>query len=167
MIEILLCDGCGRDTVNEGGFCNRCIPQIDRYWDMGEAYTSARLDSLPPLLDTLNGHRRPRVFVSCPISRGDAEVNFKRACAAQHDLILHGYAPLNPALCMRLPGNELIEHDQWMEVSLPWVEASDAVLRVSGYSRGADEETAHAEFFSIPVFYSIDEIDLHFWDEGD
>jgi len=48
----------------------------------------------------------------------------------------------------------------WIAIDLPWVAASDAVLRLPGPSKGADEETKHAAKCGVPVFYTEDALVL-------
>lgn len=55
-------------------------------------------------------------------------------------------------------GNEDMTHTDWIEVDLPWVVASDAVLRLPGESTGADMETSCARDHGVPVFGSVAEV---------
>lgn len=96
-------------------------------------------------------HRRLRVYISGPITKGDRIANFAQACEAQTRLMQHGFAPLNPMLTMLHPAAWTIDHDQWIACDLPWVEAADAVLRLPGESTGADTECRHAMECGIPV----------------
>ena len=98
--------------------------------------------------------RRPRIYISGPITMGNRKHNFKQAAIAQVVLIKHGMAVFNPMLSMRLPGAFKISHKEWLDNDLPWVESSDAVLRLKGESVGADMENAHAREHGVPVFTS-------------
>ncbi len=55
-------------------------------------------------------------------------------------------------------GHPDLSHEDFIDVDLPWVVASDAVLRLPGESKGADAEVNCALDHSVPVFYSIDEL---------
>lgn len=55
-------------------------------------------------------------------------------------------------------GNDQMTHMDWIGIDLPWVAASDAVLRLPGESVGGDLETAEAVIRGIPVFSNVDEI---------
>jgi len=55
-------------------------------------------------------------------------------------------------------GNDEMSFDDWMGVDLAWVAVSDAVLRLSGESVGADLETQCADRNGIPVFTNIGEL---------
>lgn len=149
-IEIVCCVGCGRDTSHESGFCPDCFPAVDRF--------------TPPAFDPVAaGIQRPRVYMSGPISLGDPDENFGLAAIVQHELIGFGFAPLNPMLSMKLPGHEGIEHSAWIAVDLPWVEVSDAVLRLPGESRGAETECEFAEEIGVPVFTSVEDLHNYFF----
>lgn len=113
-------------------------------------------DRLRGYVSTINNRSRPRVYISGPISRGDQEHNFDQSIVAQRELIRLGFSPLNPMLTMKFPGHESISHQEWIDCDLPWVEMSNAVLRLPGESIGADMETEHAKKLGIPVFDSID-----------
>ena len=52
-------------------------------------------------------------------------------------------------------------YDVWIELDLAWVEVCDCVLRLGGYSIGADSEVRHALRLGIPVYNSIDELKLN------
>lgn len=107
-------------------------------------------------------NKRRKVYIAGPMSKGDAAEHFCEAMKAYRDLIRNGYAPMCPQLTwfaspfMRCPlsGSEL-EHSDWLAVDLPWVLASDAVLRLPGESVGADMEVAAAQEHGIPVFTDI------------
>lgn len=109
---------------------------------------------------------RPRVYISGPITRGDREHNFKQADEAQKRLMLAGFAPLNPMLSMQCSFAWDLPHHLWIECDLPWVEVSDAVLRLPGESVGADQEVSHAIENGIPVFRSIEDLSEAFKSRG-
>jgi hypothetical protein len=64
----------------------------------------------------------------------------------------YGFAVFCPHLSARMPGNEAIDHETWIENDLPWVEAADAVFRIDGESVGADIEESHADLVGVPVY---------------
>lgn len=98
---------------------------------------------------------RLRVYISGPITLGDQRENVRLAMGVAHELINCGYAPLCPHLSWFYPFANDVPHATWIAADLPWVEVSDAVLRLPGESKGADEEVAFAELCGIPVFTSI------------
>lgn len=103
---------------------------------------------------------RPRVYISGPITSGNRNHNYHQAVEAHRELMLAGFAPMNPMMTMTLPfaWEKDFPHELWLECDFPWVAASDAVLRLPGYSVGADAELAHAEKYDVPVFYSVAEL---------
>lgn len=123
---------------------------------LDQQYAASQSSHLRGYVSTINNKSRPRVYISGPISRGDQEHNFNQSIVAQRELIQLGFSPLNPMLTMKFPGHESISHQEWIDCDLPWVEMSNAVLRLPGESIGADMETDHAKRLGIPVFESID-----------
>lgn len=102
---------------------------------------------------------RKRVYISGPLlSSGDVEQNVADAMEAAIDLIAAGYAPLCPHLTWYLDQDGDIPHAVWMEIDLPWVSVSDAVLRLPGPSAGADQECREAFDRGIPIYNSIQEL---------
>lgn len=118
---------------------------------------------------------RLRVYIAGPISKPDdgLKANVNRASNTFLELLRAGFAPLCPhwsvyaggcygtegapwASAERLPAGTT--HEDWMGVDLPWVEVSDAVLRLPGESVGADLETAHAKAHGVPVFDSFPDL---------
>lgn len=55
-------------------------------------------------------------------------------------------------------GHPDMTHDAWLAIDLAWVAVADGVLRLPGFSVGADMETNHARTLGIPVYHSIEEI---------
>lgn len=124
-----------------------------------------------------------RVYIAGPISRGDLLHNVNQATEAFVALAKAGFAPMCPhwsvyskpairpanfagaVLCeATIQGNEAMTHADWLGVDLPWVEVSDALLRLPGDSTGADREVGHALALRIPVFYSV--ADVLAWRDG-
>lgn len=100
---------------------------------------------------------RPKVYISGPLtSSGTLEDNINAAVEWQKKLIAAGFAPLNPMLTGYVDPDEEIPHEIWMEVDLPWVEVADAVLRLPGYSVGAEKECNYAYDIGVPV-YEVEE----------
>jgi len=101
---------------------------------------------------------RKRVYISGPITLGDREANVRQALEAHKRLLDLGYAPLNPMLSAWIPWEAEVPHEVWVQADLPWVEMSDALLRLPGESAGADEEVRHAIKMGIPFFASVEEL---------
>ena len=123
-----------------------------------------------------------RVYIAGPISRGDLVANINQATEAFVALAKAGFSPMCPHWSVyskparrgavpddphavychaTIQGNDLMTHADWLNVDLPWVEVSDAVLRLPGASSGADLEVVRAGEKGIPVFGSV--ADLVVW----
>ena len=76
------------------------------------------------------------------------------------ELVEMGLSPLLPQLTefIEIECGIRLPHATWMDLDMPWVEASDIVLRLPGDSAGADIEVAHARRHGIPVVFSFAEL---------
>ncbi len=94
-----------------------------------------------------------KIYLSQPISKGDANKNFYLSCEAQLRLIQNGYGVFNPGLsvCNFGAQRELVWSNWIYTQDLPWVRASDLVLRLPGASAGAEVELKEARACGIPV----------------
>lgn len=120
---------------------------------------------------------RKRIYLAGPLTKGDLAHNVNQATEAFVKLAKAGFAPFcpqwsvyaKPAVsvdqgCGRasvwcegtVNGTPEMSHDDWIDVDLPWVVASDALLRLPGESVGADLEEECAESRGIPVFYCVE-----------
>lgn len=54
--------------------------------------------------------------------------------------------------------NQRMTHEEWMANDLPIMERYDAILRLPGYSKGADMECEHARLLGIPVYVEMDDL---------
>lgn len=103
---------------------------------------------------------RPRIYLSGPITSGNRNKNQYQALEAHKALMLAGFAPLNPIITGNLPfsWDKDVPHSMWVDCDLPWVEVADALLRLPGYSVGADAECSHAQRCEVPVFYDMESL---------
>lgn len=107
--------------------------------------------------------RRLKIYIAGPISKGDLQENINQARDAAEDLIAEGFAPLCPHLTCFLESNTpcrlgTFTHTEWLEVDIPWVLSSDAVLRLPGESLGADMEVEAAKLAGIPIYTDIERL---------
>lgn len=109
---------------------------------------------------------KPRIYISGPITVGDRDAHFEQASALHRQLLVLGFAPLNPILSLKLPWAFEMPHDLWVDSDLPWVAVSDGVFRLPGYSVGADREVAYARELETPVFTELDSL-LDYFGMGD
>jgi hypothetical protein len=101
------------------------------------------------------------VYVAGPISVGDVEANVRRAVSVGLELFRAGYAPFIPHLShfadpLALCGTEAYEG--WLDLDRSFISVCDALLRLPGYSAGADREVAFAKSYWVPVYYSVDHL---------
>ncbi len=104
---------------------------------------------------------RIRVYVAGPISKGDVVENVRRGIEAGLALLKAGYAPFIPHLSHLANPSALVgtlDYEAWLSLDFSWVAACHAVLRLSGFSEGADREVAFATANRIPVYTSIPEL---------
>lgn len=104
---------------------------------------------------------RPLVYIACPITAGNRNHNYSQSIEAERELMLAGFAPQNPAHSMVLPfaWQPDFPHSMWLECCYPLIAKCDAVLRLPGYSVGADAEVKFATENGVPVFYDIETLE--------
>lgn len=105
------------------------------------------------------------VFVAGPLSgisngkelpQEEQQQHVERACGVGVELLKAGFAPFIPHLSWYI--DPYTKYHEWYAIDLEFVRRSDAVLRISGQSRGADIETELAGTLGVPVFHSVEEI---------
>jgi hypothetical protein len=101
-----------------------------------------------------------RIYIAGPLT-GKEVVNTKKAIEAGIIVMKNGDYPFIPHLGMFCDLVERLPYETWMEWCLNWVVVSDAVLRLPGESKGADEEVHLAKTLKIPVFYSMEEYEKY------
>lgn len=107
---------------------------------------------------------REKIFIAGPYSEGDTARHVRRAINAADFLAQSGFAPYVPHLTHFWHFHKEHSHDFWLNLSCRFLLCCDGVLRLSGESRGADQEVELAEEFDIPVFYSLQELFEHYED---
>lgn len=99
-----------------------------------------------------------KIYIASPYTLGDVAVNVKTQIDAADELMNHGFAPFVPLLTHFQHLVHPRPYQDWVTVDKEWVKVCDAILRLDGESKGADNEVALAESLGIPVFYSIDQV---------
>jgi hypothetical protein len=91
------------------------------------------------------------IYVAGPYTQGAMVENVRNAIAAGDILAMAGYIPFIPHLSHFW--DLLLSHDYrfWMEQDLAWLVKCDAILRLPGYSPGADEEVKFARDHRIKI----------------
>ncbi len=103
-----------------------------------------------------------KVYVAGPYTKGDVVENVAAAIAAGNKLFDLGFYPYIPHLTHFWHFLHHRPYEDWLRLDLEWVLSCNAVLRLPGESSGADRETKHAEAHSIPVFATIEALNLDF-----
>lgn len=98
------------------------------------------------------------IYLAGPYTLGDPAVNTGNMIKAYSELIDLGYYPLCPLFSHFSHMFDPKPYETWLEWDLAWLPKCDALLRLSGESKGADIEEAKARELGIPVFYSIEEL---------
>lgn len=98
------------------------------------------------------------VYIAGPYSNGDVAVNVRKAIDA-------GIAVADAGLCPYIPHLSHFAHmihprdyDFWMKLDERWISACDCMLRLDGYSPGADEESTQAIAEGKPVFRMLGDL---------
>lgn len=98
------------------------------------------------------------VFIASPYTVGDVGVNVKTSMDVADELMNNGLNPFIPLLYHFQHIVNPRPYEDWIKIDLEWLSKCDCVLRLSGYSSGADGEVRRAEELGIPVYYSIDNL---------
>lgn len=96
---------------------------------------------------------RPRLYIAGPYTLGDKEENVQKALDAAEEAAKVGWAPFVPHLSHHWQKRFEHPHEFWYAIDLPWVGKADALWRLPGESKGADEEVQYARLASVPVWY--------------
>ena len=94
------------------------------------------------------------IFIAGPYA-GDQAVNVRQALACADILLEKGYIPYIPHLTHFWDFAFPHSRHEWLTYHANWLRRCDALLRIQGFSRGADEEVDLAITLDIPVFSSI------------
>ncbi len=106
---------------------------------------------------------RPRVYVAGPISAHDPVANCQRAIRVGFELMDLGYAPFVPHYSYFVDMDSTHgagRYEQWIALDFSFISVCHALLRLPGLSKGADREVAFAHEIGIPVFYSIEALQV-------
>lgn len=108
---------------------------------------------------------KPKVYIASPYTKGDCAVNVKVQLDMYDELMTKGYAPFAPLYSHFQHMSNPRPYKDWIEIDLIWVEVCDCVLRLPGESSGADGEVAHAQKLGKLIFYSLKELEAHYFPE--
>lgn len=108
-----------------------------------------------------------KVYVASPYGRragnniDQCECNVNMAIGVARILIKQGHIPFVPVLYhfVHKDWPDTPDEERWWEMCAIWLPDCDVVLRVSGHSIGADKEVELARKLSIPVVFSVEELE--------
>jgi hypothetical protein len=98
------------------------------------------------------------VFVSGPYS-GDTKANIKKAMDVADKIINLGGLPLVPHLWYYMDKQHGRDYETWFNLALDLLDRADCLYRMPGESPGADKEVQKAQELSIPIFYSLEDLE--------
>ena len=99
-----------------------------------------------------------KVYIASPYTVGGTAENVGRQVDAAHELIEAGFCPYAPTLNHYINIMHPRDNEDWMQQDFEWVKVCDYILRLNGFSPGADREVALAKELDIPVVYSMHEL---------
>lgn len=105
--------------------------------------------------------KRPLVYIAGPYS-SNVEPNVHRAIDAAEVVSAQGLVPVIPHLNYFWHLDYPHDYEFWMDQDTQLLVRCEALLRLPGYSPGADREVELAQKLGIPVFYSFKELFRHF-----
>ena len=104
-----------------------------------------------------------KIFIAGPYTKGDVAVNVNNHMRAHSLLMDAGFAPFNPLLFHFQHMAHPRPYEDWTKLDNEYLLVCDAVLRLSGESKGADAEVKLARKNGIPIYYNINKLihELH------
>ena len=99
-----------------------------------------------------------RIYVAGPMTKGDQIQNVRAAIYAAEALVARGHSPYIPHLSAlwHLVAPHPVEF--WYAYDLEWLGLCDALLRLPGYSAGADAEVVAARAAGKPVYLALADV---------
>lgn len=96
-----------------------------------------------------------RVYIAGPYSHGDTETNVRAAILVADALAARGHVPYVPHLSHYWHLIAPHDHAFWMRQDREWLILCDGVLRIDGWSDGADEEVTLAKSIGKAIWYDV------------
>jgi hypothetical protein len=124
-----------------------------RFLDRPKPEISPKVD-LPEVWKPL----RPFVYIAAPFTIGDNALNIRNAMDAAEQVLVCDALPFNPLL---MNAHYVVHHRDWrqaMQICFSYLAKCDLVWRITGPSKGADEECTLANHLGIRVltdFYDL------------
>ena len=97
-----------------------------------------------------------RVYIAAPYTIGDRSENVRKAIEAATQVLDSGHEPFVPLLSHFWDLIYPRDWTEWMRLDMAWLPCAEALIRLPGYSEGADIEAHEARQNNIPVFKSVE-----------
>ena len=98
------------------------------------------------------------IYIASPYTKGDVVINVRRQIDTGDRILGMGHIPYVPNLTHFWHFVSPKAYEIWMDIDSEILKRCDAVLRLSGESKGADREVELAKSLGIPVYYSLEDI---------
>jgi len=95
------------------------------------------------------------IYIAGPYTEGVVKENVAEAIKAASIIQMEGYVPFIPHLNYYWHELYPLNYEDWMQYDFAWLARCDAILRLPGYSPGAEREVQRAADLGIPVFYGL------------
>lgn len=98
------------------------------------------------------------IYVAGPYTKPDPAANTRQAIIAGDLLRRLGLIPFIPHLTHFWDKVCPHPYQFWLDYDFEWVKMCEALVRLPGYSSGADKEICYAGTINQPVFFSVREL---------
>jgi len=105
---------------------------------------------------------KAKIYVAGPYTNGDVAINVHNAIKAANELADRGFAPFVPHFTHFWHMIFERPYEFWLDLDNQFLPCCDAILRLPGYSSGADKEVEFAESIGKKVFNSLKEIEEYY-----
>lgn len=99
-----------------------------------------------------------KVYIASPYTYGDTAKNVRAQLEAADHLMNLGHCPIVPLFShfqnMMFPR----AYEDWLKIDFEKIKMCDVLLRLPGYSPGADKEVEFAKMYGIKVVTEYNEI---------
>ena len=98
------------------------------------------------------------IYVAGPYTKNDVILNIRRAIEVGDTLRNMGHVPFIPHMTYAWHMQYPHDIEFWYKYDLEWLKKCDALFRIAGESKGADDEETLARKLGMPVFYDYKEV---------
>lgn len=110
------------------------------------------------ILSFAKSDREEVVYISGSYSKGSWGGNVSDAIRAAEEVYSAGYIPFIPHTHTALWSlMQQKEKEDWLRIDFAFIDRSDYLIRLEGYSAGGDAEMEYAEMVGVPVYEGVGE----------